>query len=164
MKTVTDKQTGEVLEFTDAEFDKIQYDLITRWNNAKTALEAAKETELKLRKEVVDFSFDQSNNKGTETIELENGWKAKAVKKLNFGWIKDGDKVNKHKIDDALDAIERSDPAGQLIAERLVKWTPELSQTEYKKLPLKMKEIIDAVIVTSEGTPTLELIPPKAPK
>ncbi|OHD25424.1 MAG: hypothetical protein A2Y38_12750, partial [Spirochaetes bacterium GWB1_59_5] len=162
MIQITNKETGEVKNYSDAEFEAERTRLLMAWETAKTALEAAKETEMKLRKEFVAFAFDPNKDKGTERIELGNGWQAKAVKKINFGWIKDGEKVNKHAIDDALDMIEKTVANGSLIAERLVKWTPELSQTEYKLLDEKAKSIIDAVIVTSEGTPTLEIIAPKA--
>ena len=159
---VTDKVTGEIKEYTDAEFIAERDRLLTLWSEAKNRLDVAKEFEMQIRKEAVAFAFDQSKLTGTERIDLANGWQAKAVKKINYGWITgDDDKVNKDAIEDALCQIEEAGPAGQLIASRLVKWTPDLSLTEYKQLPDEFKTIIDKVIVTSEGSPTLEIIPPK---
>lgn len=161
---VTNKETGEIRVFTEAEFVAERTRLLTEWEASKLTLEKAKEDEMKLRKQVVDFAFDPTKKSGTERIDLGNGWQAKAVKKINYGWIKDGDKVDKHKIDDVLDLIEKNVESGSLIAERLVKWTPELSLTEYKLLPAAAKSLIDSVIVTSEGSPTLEIVAPKGTK
>jgi hypothetical protein len=139
--------------------------ILTKWQKAKEALDIAKEFEIKVRTDAVHFAFDPTKQKGTERIELGNGYQAKAVKKINYGWIKDSDdKINKDAIETALNKIEDTGPAGELIAARLVKWTPDLSLTEYNQLPQEFKSIIDEVIVTTEGTPTLEIIEPKAKK
>lgn len=165
MKTVIDKSTGEVKEYTDAEFEQERTRLLLEWDTSKAALEVAKETEMKLRKQVVDFAFDQNQTSGTERIDIGNGYQAKAVKKVNYGFVKTADgKLDKAAIDKALAKIEKTGPAGELIADRLVKWTPDLSLTEYKLLDAKFRAIIDDVIVTTEGAPTLEIVAPKAAK
>lgn len=156
------KQTGEIKEYGDDEFIQICDKLLLQWEEAKVALEKAKELEMQLRKQVVDFAFDQNKQKGTETVELNNGYKLKVAKKLNFGWIKnDSGKTDHIAIEKALQKIERDGDVGVLIAERLVKWTPDLSMTEYNQLSEKHKDIIDKVIVTTEGSPTLEIVEPK---
>lgn len=166
MHQVTNKATGEVKNYTDEEFETERTRLLLLWTQAKEQLEAAKAVEMEYRTAVVNFAFDPNKQSGTERIELGNGYELKAVKKINFGWIKDeAGKLNKRAIDKALEKIEKVGGAvGELIAERLVKWTPDLSLTEYKQLDEKFKRIIDEVIVTSEGAPTLEIIPPKAAK
>ena len=165
MIQITNKETGEVKNYTEAEFIAERDRLLLSWEESKKALEVAKEKEMEQRKAVVAFAFDPNKESGTERIELGNGYQAKAVKKVNYGFVKTEDgKLNKAAIDKALSKIEKTGPAGELIAERLVKWTPDLSLTEYKQLPEKLKSIIDEVIVTSEGAPTLEIITPKAPK
>lgn len=165
MIQITNKETGEVKNYTEAEFVAERDRLLLAWEESKKALDVAKEKEMEQRKAVVAFAFDPNKESGTERIELGNGYQAKAVKKLNYGFVKTEDgKLNKTAIDKALAKIEKTGPAGELIAERLVKWTPDLSLTEYKQLPEKLKSIIDEVIVTSEGAPTLEIIAPKAPK
>lgn len=165
MIQITNKETGEVKNYTEAEFIAERDRLLLSWEESKKALEVAKEKEMEQRKAVVAFAFDPNKESGTERIDLGNGYQAKAVKKVNYGFVKTEDgKLNKAAIDKALSKIEKTGPAGELIAERLVKWTPDLSLTEYKLLPEKLKGIIDEVIVTSEGAPTLEIIAPKAPK
>jgi hypothetical protein len=166
MIQITNKETGEVKNYTEAEFIAERDRLLLSWEESKKALEVAKEKEMEQRKAVVAFAFDPNKESGTERIELGNGYQAKAVKKVNYGFVKTEDgKLNKAAIDKALAKIEKvGGTVGELIAERLVKWTPDLSLTEYKQLDEKFKKIIDEVIVTSEGAPTLEIIAPKAPK
>ena len=153
------------------ETDKIAYRdwLLVQWNLSKERLEAAKADEMEWRKKSVAFAFNPEIKKGTERIELGNGYQAKAVKKLNYGFIKNEKtgKLDKAAVDAALTEIEKLHPAGAYIAENLVKWSPELSLTEYNKLEgelAPLKQIIDKVIVTSEGAPTLEIIEPKGSK
>jgi hypothetical protein len=164
MHQITNKETGEVKNYTDAEFEAERTRLLVDWEAQKVALEVAKEKEMTARKAVVDFAFDPNKTSGTERVELGNGYVAKAVKKINYGWIKDeSGKLNKKLIDKALEKIEKIGGAvGELVAERLVKWEPSLSLTEYKQLDDKFKKVIDEVIVTTEGAPTLEIIAPKA--
>jgi len=162
MRQVIDKTTGAITEYTDADFEKVRDQLLVHWREAKEALEKAKEAEMFLRKRVVDFAFDPNKQSGTENVDLGNGYKLKAVKKLNYGFIKnDENKLDKAAIDKALAKIEKDGAVGELIAERLVKWTPDLSLSEYKLLSDKHKAIIDSVIVTTEGSPTLEIVEPK---
>jgi len=166
MKQIINKQTGEVKNYTDNEFEAERNRLLILWDESKKALEVAKETEMTARKKAVEFSFDQGKNSGTERIELGNGWQAKAVKKVNYGWVKTEDgKLNKNAIEIALQKIETiGGQTGELIAERLVKWTPDLSLTEYNLLSQEYRAIIDEVIVTTDGAPSLEIIAPKSPK
>lgn len=149
------------------ETDRIYYrdHLLSQWEEAKLALERAKAVEMDLRKQIVDVAFDPSKKAGTERVELHNGFELKSVKKQNYGFVKRSDgKLDKGAVDSALSAIEATSPAGAYIAENLVKWEPTLSLTEYKKLDEPLRKIIDAVIVVTDGAPTLEIVPPKGQK
>lgn len=131
--------------------------LLLRWQNAKNALELAKETELELRNEIVAGVFDPTKEEGTETFELGNGYKIKAVKKLNYTLNNEDDAVDR-----ALTKIEKLGAEGKFIADRLVKWKPDLSISEYRQLGDKYKKHIDEVLTVKPGTPSLTLIEPKA--
>lgn len=133
---------------------------ILAWEQAVKALAAAKDAEAALRKEVLAeaFAFDpEALREGTENFELGNGYKLKAVFKISRTMNNADDAVDK-----VLTKIEKTGPEGQFIAERLVKWKPELSVSEYKKLPEKFKKLIDEVVVSKEAMPTLELVAPKS--
>lgn len=149
-----------------AERDRI----LAAWEQSKKDLDKAKEDEMNLRKQFVVFSFDNEKLSGTERIQLNNGYEAKAVKKLNFKFVSRDENV---KVTDAVDAaltkIEALGPEATFIGDRLVKWSADLSLTEYKTLTeseigRKVKAIIDDVVETTEGAPTLEIIEPKSKK
>lgn len=133
---------------------------ILQWQEAVKTLAAAKEAEAALRKEVLSgaFNFDpEALREGTENVELGQGYKLKAVFKISRT-LQGGQEA----VEKALQKIEKTGSEGEFIAERLVKWKPELSVTEYKSLPDKFRKIIDEVVVSKESTPTLELVAPKS--
>ena len=133
---------------------------ILAWEQAVKALAAAKDTEAALRKEVLAeaFAFDpEALREGTENFELGNGYKLKAFFKISRNLNNENEAVDK-----VLSKIEKTGPEGAFIAERLVKWKPELSVTEYKKLPEKFKKLFDEVVTSKEATPALELVAPKS--
>lgn len=135
--------------------------LIVAWQSAAATLEAAKAAELELRKRVFNTCFPGAVI-GTNNLDLGMGYKLKGVRKINYNLANGAGET-----DNALNEIEKFGNEGQFIAERLVGWTPKLSLTEYKKLEAtnpthkQVKDIIDGVLTTSEGTPTLEVIVPK---
>ena len=133
---------------------------ILAWETAVKALAAAKDAEAALRKEVLAeaFAFDpEALREGTENFELGNGYKLKAVFKISRNLNNENEAVDK-----VLSKIEKTGPEGAFIAERLVKWKPELSVSEYKKLPEKFKKLFDEVVTSKEAMPSLELVAPKS--
>lgn len=162
---VTNPETGEIKNYSEAEYLAERDRLLVDWQAKKAALEVAKEAEMDARKLAVMFMHDPSKSGTTENVELGGGYKATMKVPVRYGFVQNADgKTDKARIEKALSKIEKTGQAGELIAERLIKWTPELSLTEYKQLPDNFKKIIDDVIVTSEGTPTLEIKEPKAKK
>ena len=133
---------------------------ILAWEAAVKALAAAKDAEAALRKEVLAeaFAFNpEALREGTENFELGNGYKLKAVFKISRNLNNENEAVDK-----VLSKIEKTGPEGVFIAERLVKWKPELSVSEYKKLPEKFKKLFDEVVTSKEAMPSLELVAPKS--
>lgn len=124
---------------------------ILAWDAAKKELDALKEREMFMRKHIVNsVEGVDTSVVGTQNVDLGNGWKLKAVIKESYKLDTDADKV-----EDALDALE------DWQADRLVKWTPTMSVSEYKKLDPEAKAAIDAVLTVSMASPTLSLVPPK---
>ena len=169
MRSYTDPTTGVLVELSDPDFNKLHDETLMKWEQAKATLDAAKEAEMSLRKLYVAIASDPTKQKGTENLALGNGYKAKVVKKINYGFVKNADnKVDVDKIHDAQDAIEKLGNEGAFLADRLIKWSAELSVSEYNKLEPEsnpthkaVKAALDKVIVTSEGAPTLEIVAPK---
>lgn len=134
---------------------------IIKWEAAVKALAVAKEAEAALRKEVLAeaFAFDpEALREGTENVELGGGYKLKAVFKITRTLNNENEGVER-----ALAKIEKKGgEVGELIAERLVRWTPELSMTEYKKLPDNFKSIIDEIVISKPASASLALVVPKS--
>jgi len=134
--------------------------LIMKWNEAQNALAAAKEAESELRKQVIAECFPvEADHEGTENVELGEGWKLKSIFKLNRRLANKNGETEK-----VLDTMEATGEEGKFIADRLVKWEPKLSMTEYKKLPTKFKKMIDGVLTATPGAPSVSLVEPKAKK
>lgn len=159
MHKITNKLTGEVKLYTEAEFEAERTRLILEWQKSKNEVEVAKEAEMKARKLLVEFASDPSKEKGTENVDLGNDYKLKIVKKINYGFVPDRNQINA-----VLNGIESTGEVGKLIADRIVKWNPVLSMTEYNQLDPEFKKAMDTIIVTTEGAPTVEIVEPKAKK
>ena len=136
--------------------------IVTEWRTKQAELERVKAEELALRNEVLRGAFNfqpgaTGGRKGTEYFDMQGGFRLKAVFKLNY-------KVNPDTIDGILTKIEKTGAEGKFLAERLVKFEPKLSVSEYGKLgdESKVKKLIDEALTISDGTPSLEFVEPKA--
>jgi hypothetical protein len=132
--------------------------LLLAWDEAKKNLEVAKEREIIARKAAFSACFE-APREGVNTLELGNGYSAKGTYKVNYLLDKDVTKVEK-----VLDKIAAMGAEGAVIADRLVKWSADLSLTEYRQLDAKYKKVFDTIVTTREGAPTLEIKAPKEAK
>lgn len=106
--------------------------------------------------------FDDKKKKGTQKIDIGNGYKLKATKAITYSFIKtENNRIDKKAIDEALNKIEILKPAGKFIADNLVSWTPALSVSNYDKLEADEKSIIDKVLIIKDKPAALELVEPK---
>jgi len=133
-------------------------ELLSRWLAAKQNLEAAKEAEMALRNAVVFASklFDPTKDKGTQRVQIGNGWEAKAVKSLTY-------KIE-NKKGEAFVALAKLSELGESsarIAQNLFSFDANLRTTEYEKLNADEKVLIDQILTIKPGTPSLELVAPK---
>lgn len=137
------------------------------WQKAKDDLEKAKSFEMDIRKIAVKITVENPKE-GMNTVELGNGFTAKAQIKYNYK-LADNDTVEA-----CLNNISKIGNEGSFIADRLVSWTPNFLLTEYRQLQEDaekgnetainiLKEINNMLIIT-EAAPTLEIKPPKAKK
>ena len=137
------------------EWDSYSRDyLIMKWERATKALAEAKNYEMDLRKHIVGRFFPNAKE-GTNNFELGNGYKLTAVVKFNYKF------ESNDKVTDMLQAFARIGEEERTIGCNLVKWKPEPSITEYRKLTGQHKAIADAAIIITDATPSLEI---KAPK
>lgn len=89
---------------------------------------------------------------GVENVDTGMG-KIKITHKLEYKFTG----VPNDRIDTMLDAIEKSQEGGNVIAERLVIWKPELSVSEYKRLMPQQKALVDAILTIKPASKSIEL-------
>lgn len=137
--------------------------ILQAWVDSESALKSAKESEMALRKQVVELFPELAEKKeGTAYAPLANGWQLKVVKKQNYNL---NDKNGA--CDAALLAYENA--AGtpeehgrrKLITERLVSWKPSLSIKEYRDADAELLKALEPVLTITDGAPALELVEPK---
>ena len=147
--------------------------LIQSWMTARSTLETAKESEMELRKEVTALLFPNPV-KGTQRFELGNGYKVKLVHKINYK-LGDPNLVDKKtgakvkvtdQVENVMAAIEKCGNEGAFLVDRLIKTSYDLSVSEYNQLDegSQVKKIVDAILITSDASPVLELEQPKGEK
>lgn len=145
---------------TDASITVNKDKLLSDWKEAAALLAKIKLAENEMRKQVVEaFSSEAApGHSGTENIDIGWGHILKIVHGLNYKLDTADDSAATMK---ALEKIEKSMVGGSIIAERLVKWKPELSVSEYKLLSPANKAIIDKVLTITDATPQVSLVSPK---
>lgn len=151
---------------------------VREWLEAKEICTNATEIEKSKRADVTAALFP-TPKKGTQRYVSPQGY---GSIKLVFGWnysLGDKEKVGSDglkvpvatQVEAVLDEIEALGPRGALIAERIVKWKPELAVKEYEELAAsqdetdaKAKALIDSILTVTPASPQLTFEPPKAAK
>lgn len=151
--------------------------LINNWLAEKQRSTAAVEAERGIRANLTTLLFP-TPVKGTQRYALNAGYNIKLVHGMTYT-LGDKDMIDpatntKVPIETQVEAVlkEISDMGneGPLLAERLVKWKPELSESEYLKLDItletdrKIKDLIDSILTIKPSSPQLTFEEPKAKK
>jgi len=136
--------------------------LLQLWQAKHAELEAAKATEMGLRRAVFEVQFPDAKE-GTQRVAIGNGWFLKAVYPQNY-------RLDKDTTEGVQAAIAKISTKAEVVGDRLVNWKPELSIKEYRLLEKpeltpeeqQIKKLIDGVLTITPGAPQLELEEPKA--
>ena len=148
---------------------KLLNDILLQWDAAKKALAAAKDAEMALRKRAVELGFGSEDVKeGINTLPLENGYELKATRKLNYTLTKPANYTGEtiDAVEECMENFAGLSNEGSFIADRLFKWSVDISVSEYKQLkdeatysPLKKKLLdeVNKVLVITEAAPTLDI-------
>lgn len=134
--------------------------LIVDWQRKKIALDAMREEELIARNKVVGYFFEDYTDKaGTENFDLTQGYKIKLVFAQNYSVpsAKNGEAVK-----GVIEKLNKLGDDGKFIAERLFRWKPELSKTEWDALSPSFKRIVSPIVTQKAALPTVEIVAPKA--
>lgn len=126
------------------------------WKAAKDALAVAQEAERVARDAMMEAWSDRMKDpmaEGAESIDTGFG-KLTITHKIDRKVTGSDDAVEK-----ALDKIEKSMVGGNVIADRLVSFKPELSVREYKLLSDANRAVIDEVITTKPASKQVKFEP-----
>lgn len=128
-------------------------DKLAHWAKVAADLTALKAQEVALRRELFGEAFT-APEEGTNTYPLPAGWKLK------------GTQVIDRKVDvPAYTALLPKFREAKLPVDDLIKWKPEVSITEYRKLAGDSLHLFDqALIIKPSETPGLEIVPPSKKK
>jgi hypothetical protein len=135
--------------------------MLMLWNYSKEKLQKYKELEMDYRKIAVKLIVPNATE-GMNTVDLGNGFQAKAQVKFNYKLDNDNEKVWT-----GLENIARIGNEGKFIADRLVSWTPNFLLTEYRTLQEEaekdnptakaiLKEV-ESFLTITDVAPTLEI-------
>ena len=144
---------------TTATLSKEQLDkTLQDWQEAKHALDRWKEHEAQLRRYIIEHGglFDPSKEEGTETVNLGNGYKLKAKKVTNY--------TVANKEGEAFAVLQKLTELGEVSANKakdLFRFDANIRVSNYKKLDDAEKALVDNIVTTKPGMPSLELVEPK---
>lgn len=148
------------------------------WTEMKSQLASVKESEGEARLKLTSTCFP-TPIKGTQRYPLNGGYKLKLVHGWNYTLgdktKSDGQGLPVTIYDQVVElemAIRNLGPEGNLLADRLINWKPELKVAEYEALArdtaseveVQAKELIDALLTVTPASPQLSLEEPKPPK
>lgn len=120
------------------------------WQRAVDALAQWKAYELSLRRIVGEYYFPDARPDGHHTLKLAEGWSLTFDTKMN--------RTLENKRGETSKVASQLPPE---VAEKTIGWKPSLKMTGYKKLTDEQKALVDSVMTSKPGTPTLTLVPPK---
>lgn len=129
-------------------------EMLIEWQKASTLAKQHSEREKELRSMIFGTFFGDLEEGTTHNHALGNGYKLTGKRPLNY-------KLSVELTDHALIEIEAMGNSGPFVAERLVKWEPKLSLTEYNNLTDEQRAAIDKALTVTPGLPSLELKEPK---
>jgi hypothetical protein len=127
--------------------------LVLQWAEAARELADVKVREIGLRLQVVAACFADDLERGTQRQDLGQGYGLKAE-------VPDNVKIDGVKVLEGLKQLRAEGDAGELLADRLVKFKPELRIGEWFKLSDERRAYFADSITITTGTPALELTKP----
>lgn len=122
----------------------------TEWMQLQQELADVKAREKVLRMEIGPYYFPDAGPSGSHTLQLTEGWKLEYTTKIT--------RSLENKKGETTSIIKQLPPEH---ANAAVGWNPSLQMAGYKDLPAQYRTILDSVLTSKPGAPTLKLIPPK---
>jgi len=167
-------QLETVTQLTEEQRKEQENKAIETWLEYRTQLAVVKTNEMTARVTVTGMLFPNPK-KGTQRFPLGQGYAIKLVHNLNYK-LGDPEKVDpetegKIKVSEQIfelqEKMDEIGPQARLLSDRLIKWNPELSVSEYQKLDVndpiqrQLKDIVDSVLTVEPVAPQLTFEEPK---
>jgi len=131
----------------------MDYAKLTEWQAAKAEADKVKhliEREQALRKEVFSLFFP-APTEGTNKVDLPGGWTLKGTYKID------------RKVDEqVVPAVTEALRGMGVNVDLLIGYEPKLKTTVYRELTAEQRAIFDQALTIKPGSPTMELVAPKA--
>ena len=129
---------------------------LMEWHKLSMMLADIKQREMELRKELAFYFLGGESLESPPyvKVKLGNGYGIKATNNLNYN-LDSIDRIES--VIDELHQLGKTD-----VATSVFKWKASLSESAYKALDKQTQEIINRVLKIKVGSPSLELIKPKA--
>lgn len=127
--------------------------ILMAWREAEAKRESAVAAERNLRAEAISCTFGRLAF-GSSTYELGQGWKLKATNYPRYEIRKNAAGDYSH-----IPLYLAQLPSG--IASSLIKWKAELNTSVYNSLSRDEQVIVNNFITIVDGSPQLEIVPPK---
>lgn len=122
---------------------------VAKWYNLQKQLAQVKDEEMALRNKIFKGLFK-------DPVEGVNKFP------LSDGWILNADRtINRKVLEDILTTMSPKLREAGINPEVLVKWEPELSITEYRKLTEDERKLFDQVLEIKDGSPQMKIVLPK---
>lgn len=124
------------------------------WQASHERLQEAKADEAAKRAAAIESCFALKLGAGTHRTNLDRGYILKAV-------VRPKPNISAEQLAPAMKRLRAIGEAASLIADRLIKWTPELSISEWKKMTDKQRKLFARAVTVGASTPSLELQAPE---
>lgn len=128
-------------------------DAFTAWLDASKQLEVWKETEARLREQLVEGYFPNADPEGTTKLPLNDGWEMHCTMRMNRKVL--------NRNGEATKVYQQLPPE---VADEVIAWKPDLKLRGYRKLSDEQRALVDTVVESKPGLPSLKLVPPKEEK
>jgi hypothetical protein len=153
---MTDLNTGDL----SAAFAPTLADLMTLYN-LQLELARVKASEAMLRKRIAAHFFPNPTEGSAH-----NKYPLATLGDTTGAILQMDHKINRKVLEPELAAYKAAEDAGsnehiKLPWNKLIKWKPELSGTEYKKLTAEERAACDTVLEIKDGMPDLKVVIPK---
>ena len=122
---------------------------LNEWYEIREQLKVLQDKEKELRLRIMSSVFPDAKE-GINNYPLEGGYVLK------------GTRVISRKIDEAsLSAIADQLASAGVSVDSLIRYKPELSVSQYKKLSAEQRMIFDQALIIKDGLPQLDIVLPK---